>query len=159
MVFLIHTELRCTVNRTSNTKRFAYTSFVHPILEYGAARWDPCREGQINALDRIQKKDAEFTDHTKDYDRETLAQRRTIARLFALFKAYSGERAWNVIRDTLRRAYCLSRVDNVRKISDRKQRTDIWEYSFVNRSIKNWNELPAEVLGTFNLERELGKQL
>jgi hypothetical protein len=25
-----------------------YTSLVRPIVEYGAACWDPCREGQIN---------------------------------------------------------------------------------------------------------------
>jgi len=28
-------------------------------------------------------------------------------------------------------------------------RTDIWKYSFVNRTIKNWNRLPAEFLWTF----------
>jgi len=48
---------------------------------------------QINTLDRVQKKAAEFTNHTKDSEWETLAQRRMTARLCALFKAYSGERA------------------------------------------------------------------
>jgi len=43
-----------TVNR--NTKSLAYTSLVRPILEYGAACWDPCTEGQINALDQVQRK-------------------------------------------------------------------------------------------------------
>jgi len=44
----------------------------------------------------------------------------------------------------------LRRVDNVQKIRDRKQRrTDIGKYSFVNRTIKNWKQLPAEALGTF----------
>jgi len=115
----------------------------------GLACWDPCREGQINALDREQKKAAQFTSRTKDSEWETLAQRRTIARLCALFKAYCGERAWKAIRDRLRRAYCLCRVDHVREIRDRKQRTDIGKYSSVNRTIKNWNQLPAETLGTF----------
>jgi hypothetical protein len=36
-------------------KSLAYTSLVRPILEYGAACWDPYRECQINALDRVQK--------------------------------------------------------------------------------------------------------
>ena len=45
--------------------------------------------------------------------------------------------------------FYLSRVDHVRKIKDRKQRTDIGKYSFVNRTIKNWNQLPAVALGTF----------
>jgi len=30
-----------------------------------------------------------------------------------------------------------------------KQRTDIGKCSYVNRTIKNWNQLPAETLGTF----------
>jgi len=38
---------------------------VRRILEYGAAFWDPCREVQINALDRAQTKSAVFTNHTK----------------------------------------------------------------------------------------------
>ena len=41
-----------------------------------------------------------------------------------------------------------NRVDHVRKIRDRKQRTDIGKYSFVNRTIANWNQLPAETSGT-----------
>ena len=62
------------------------------------------------------------------------------------------------------KAFLLSTVDHVRKIRDRKQRMDIRKYTFVNRTIKNWNQLPAEALGTFPckpkfLETELGKQL
>jgi hypothetical protein len=33
----------------SNMKSLAYTSLVCPILEYGAACWDPYRDEQINA--------------------------------------------------------------------------------------------------------------
>jgi len=29
----------------------------------------------------------------------------------------------------------------------RRQRTHIGKYSFVNRTIQHWNQLPAEVLG------------
>ena len=93
---------------------------VLPVLEYGAACWDPCKEGQINALDRVQTKAAQFTNHTKDSDWETLAQRRTIARLCELFKANSGERTGTATRDKLRRPHYLSRFDHVRKIRDRK---------------------------------------
>ena len=35
----------------------------------------------------------------------------------------------------------------VLKIRDRKHRTGIVKYSFVNRTIKNWNQLPAKALG------------
>jgi hypothetical protein len=37
----------------------------------------------------------------------------------------------------------------IRKIRARKQRRDVGTYSFVNRTIKLWNQLPAEALATF----------
>jgi hypothetical protein len=37
---------------------------------------------------------------------------------------------------------CLSRDDHDRKIRARKQRTDIGKYSFVNKTIQLWNQLP-----------------
>ena len=77
--------MRVLKKGNKNTKSFAYTSLVRPILEYAAACWGPCREGQKNALNRVQTKAAQFTNHTKDSDWETLAKRRTIARLCAHF--------------------------------------------------------------------------
>ena len=68
------------------------------------------------------------------------------------------------IRDRLQRPYYMSMVDHVRKIRDRKQRTDIDMYSCVNRTIKNWNQIPAEASGLSLLilrflETDLRKQL
>ena len=74
-------------------------------------------------------------------------QRREKSLASIFFKAYSGERAWKPIGGRLQRPHYLSRVDHERKISSRRQRTDIGKYSFVNRTIQHWNQLPAEVLG------------
>jgi hypothetical protein len=59
----------------------------------------------------------------------------------ALFKAYTGERAWKSIGDRLQAASYLSRVDYNWKIRTRKQRTDVGKYSFLNRTITGWNRL------------------
>ena len=123
-------------------------SLVRPILEYGAACWDPYREGQISAMDRVQKKAVKFVYHTNSANWETLTTRRKLSCLCALFKAYSGERAWKEIGDRLKRPHYLSRVDHNRKIRSRRQRTDIGKYSFMNRTIQHWNQLPDEVLET-----------
>ena len=131
-----------------NTKSLAYTSLVRPILEYGAACWDPYRECQISALDRVQNKAAKFAHHSGGSDWESLAQRRKIARMCALYKAYTGERAWKAIGDRLQAPSYLSRVDHYWKIRARKQRTDIGKYSFVNRTITDWNKLPEGAIGT-----------
>jgi hypothetical protein len=104
-------------------------SLVFPILEYGASCWDPYREGQISAIDRVQKKAAKFAYHTNSPKWENLASRRTLLRICALFKAYSGERAWKATGDRLQRQHYLSRVDHDRKIGSRRQRTDIGKYS------------------------------
>jgi hypothetical protein len=43
----------------------------------------------------------------------------------------------------------MSRNDHDRKIRSRKQRTDVGKYSFANRTIKDWNHVPADVLASF----------
>jgi len=118
-----------------------------------------CWENKLVSLLKAAQftKAPQFTNHTKDYDWETLAQHRTIAHLRALLKVYSVEQAWKATSDRLRKPYYLSRVDHVQKIRDRKQRTDIRKYSFVNRTIKNWNQLPAEALGTFSCKPKIFK--
>jgi len=143
----LHFTMRILKKGNSNTKSLAYMSLVRPILEYGAACWDPYREGHINALDRVQKKAARFAHHTSSPKWETLASRRKLSRICALFKAYSGKAAWKPIGDRLKRPHYLSRADHEMKIRSRRQRTDIGKYSFVNRTILHWNQLPAEVLG------------
>ena len=59
----LHFTMRILKKGNSNAKCLAYTSLVGPILEYGAASWDPYMEGQIIALDRVQKKGAKFAHH------------------------------------------------------------------------------------------------
>ena len=86
-----HFEMHILKKGNNNRKSLAYTSMVRHILEYRAACWDPYREGQINALDWVRTKAAQFSNLTKDSDWESLAQRRMIADLLALFKGYSGD--------------------------------------------------------------------
>jgi len=95
----------------------------------------------------VQKKAAKFAHYTNSPNWETLASRRKLSRICALFKAYSGEPAWKPISARLQRPHYLSRVDHGREIRSRRQRTGIGKYSFVNRTIQHWNQLPAEVLG------------
>jgi hypothetical protein len=80
----------------------------------------------------------------------------------ALYKAYNDERAWKDIGDRIQAPYYLSRVDHFWKIRARKIRTDVGNFSFVNRTIADWNQLPEGVIGTYRqntyLERGLGKQ-
>ena len=108
----------------------------------------PYREGQVSALNRVQKGAAKFANNiVNESGWEILAQRRLVARICALFKAYTGGRAWKAIGDRLLKPCYLSRGDH-RKIR-RKQRIDVGKYSFVNRTIRSWNQLPANLLASF----------
>ena len=131
----LHFVMRIVKKGNKHTKSLACTSLVRPIREYGAACWDPYR-GQISALDRVKNKAAKFAHHSGGSDWESLEQRRKTAGMCALYKAYTGERAWKTIRDRLQAPSYLSRVDHHWKIRARKQRTDIGKYSFVNRYCK-----------------------
>jgi hypothetical protein len=73
---------------------------------------------------------AKFAHHRNDLNWETLTQSRKIARIYAVFKVYTGEQAWKAIGDRLQRSCYLSRVNHDRKIRSREQKTDIGKYSF-----------------------------
>jgi len=83
----LHFIMRILKKGNNNTKRLAYTALVRPILEYGAMCWDPYREGQVGALNRVRKRAARFANNIDGSGWETLAQRKLIARICALFKA------------------------------------------------------------------------
>jgi len=71
--------MRILKKGNNNTKRLAYTAQVRPIFECGAVCWDRYREGQVSALNRVQKRAAKF------------AQRRLIARICALLRHSPGD--------------------------------------------------------------------
>ena len=143
----LHFIMRTLKKGKSSSESLAYTTLVRPILEYGAACWDPYREGQIYALDRVQRRAGKFAYHTNESNWETLTQHIKLSHVCALFKAYSGERDWKAVGDRLKRPYYLSRVDHERIIRNRRQRTDIGKYCFANRTVRLWNRLAAEILG------------
>jgi hypothetical protein len=99
------------------------------------------------------KKAAKFAYHMSESNRETLTQHRKISCVCALFKAYSGEQACKDIGSRLQWPNYLSRIVHDWKIRNRRQRTDIGKYSFVNRTIRLWNRLPAEILGTLRCKQ------
>jgi hypothetical protein len=69
----LHFVMRVLKKGNRNAKSLAYMSLVHPILQYGAACWDPHKEGQINVLDCVQRKAAKFANLISASNWETLA--------------------------------------------------------------------------------------
>ena len=65
--------MRILKKGNNNTKRLGYTTLVKPILEFGAVCWDPYREGQVSALNRVQKRAAKSANNINEWGWETLA--------------------------------------------------------------------------------------
>jgi hypothetical protein len=95
----------------------------------------------------VQNKAAKFAQGTGSSGWESLAQRRKVAGIRALYIAYNGEWAWKDIADRLQVPHYLSGDDHYWKIGARKQRTDVGKFSSVNRTTADWNQLPVEVFG------------
>ena len=85
------------------TRLSAYISLVRSTLEYGAVIWDPFTQGEIDKIERLQRKAARFinndyhskepgsmTNMLKNLDLPVLQQRRKELRLTFLFKIVEG---------------------------------------------------------------------
>jgi hypothetical protein len=81
------------------------------------------------------------------------AERRRTTRICAPYKAYNGERyRGQVTGYRLQAPYYRSRVDHCCKIRSRKIRTDVGKFSFVNRTIADWNRILKGRLGLLSLK-------
>ena len=69
----------------------------------------------------MKNKAGKFAFHMNESNWGTFSQRRKISRICALFKMYSGERAWKAMVDRLQRPKYLSRVDHERLIRNMGQ--------------------------------------
>ena len=62
----LHFITRILKKGNNNTKHLGYAALVRPILEYRAVCWDAYREGQLSALNRAQKRAAEFANNLNE---------------------------------------------------------------------------------------------
>lgn len=146
----LHFVMRNLKKCNTKAKEIAYTSLVRPVMEYGASCWDPYRIGLKKSLERIQNRAAKYTFRKNIPARwESLEHRRKRARLCVMYKSYTGGSAWQEIRGRLDKPDYFNRFDHKYKIRTRIQRTDVGKFSFVNRTIVDWNDLPATVFEPF----------
>ena len=153
---------------TEDIKVLAYTSLVRPILEYGSTIWDPYTDENISHIESIQRRAARFvknnysprasvTDMLHSLEWNQLADRRRRARLSTFHKGYYGYLAipiQTILRPTTR----TTRRSHNRAFTEISTSKDCYKYSFLPRTVKDWNSLP-EYLTNIEDPNQFKKQL
>ena len=138
------------------TKSAAYLSLCRPNLEYCCTAWSPHNKGDIENLEKVQRKAARFC--TDDYRRrssptsmikslgwESLEARRTKYRLALTYRIVHG-----IVSIPLDRYYHQARrqtrtCNHSHKLIEPHTRIDYLAASFFYQSPLFWNALPAKM--------------
>jgi len=156
----LHRNLRSCPKKL---KAMAYLALIRPLLEYSCAAWDPYLKGDIQALEKIQRRGARFVlnqhkrDYTsistaiKDLNWPELSERRRQQRLTMMFKVMNGMVAIpaNVY---VKRSTSRTRSTNSARLDQLRAHTDIYQYSFFPRTIVDWNSLNDNIVTSPTLD-------
>jgi hypothetical protein len=149
---------------SQRVKETAYKSIVRPQVEYSSSVWDPFYANQIDTIEMIQRKAARFclnryqkldsvTDMLQQLNWKSLASRRRANRLSAFSKVFNREESLNDLSSLVIQApYNGLRNANLLRIQSITCRKNIGHYSFIPRSIREWNSLPPEILNLNNIQ-------
>ena len=143
-------------------KSQAYESLVRPTMEYGSSVWDPYREYQKAALEKVQRRAARFITNT--YGRETecvtkalkklkwesLEERRKVARLTLLHGTLNNQVAVSVPEYVKPQSCLKTRFSYPNKFVPLQPRSDTYKFSFWPRTIRDWNNLPNRIIEMAN---------
>ncbi|PSN30285.1 hypothetical protein C0J52_27544 [Blattella germanica] len=103
---------------------YAYQSLVLPIMEYGSVCWDSYRLTQRRFLERIQRRAAKFVRMKSKLGHE----------VFRELGWDEEQQAWIDIARNIEKPTYYRKRDTF-KIKRRKQRTDVGQFSFLNKTM------------------------
>jgi ribonucleases P/MRP protein subunit RPP40 len=160
---------RTIVSREKQVIIPLYKSIVRPHLDYCVQAWRPHLQKDIDLLERVQRrvtrmiqscKGLEYEDRLKKLELTTLETRRLRADLIEVFKIVSGleglkeeeffTRAANSSNNHFTRG-------NSKKLTKKRVKLDIAKYSFGNRIVNDWNNLPDDVVQAGSVDAFKGR--
>jgi Reverse transcriptase (RNA-dependent DNA polymerase)/Endonuclease-reverse transcriptase len=146
------------------TKDVAYKTLIRPKLEYCSSVWDPYTLEMVNELERVQKLAArrvtgQFRSWrveeenpiagaklVNDMGWKELSVRRKTDRLCAMYSVQHGSRGWAELNSLTQKATYLGRNDHDLKLRVVGSNLDVGKYSFLNRTVRDWNGLPSDIV-------------
>lgn len=134
---------RCVLSRSADVIVPLFKGLVRPHLEYASSAWSPVYTGQIEKLERIQRRCLRLARDIDSVRTSKLWERRETIDLINCFKIISGTS--NLNRDDFFRFPTRQLRGHDNKIAVQHRRTNIRGHSFCNRVVNNWNNLPTSV--------------
>ena len=151
---------RCFENRDRDFRLYLFKTYVRPILECDTIIWSPKKITDIDKIERTLRRFTKYLPemfHTPFMERlqalglETLEERRIKNDLIFLFKII--HRLVDVPFESLFSWNERPSRGHILKINCQYSRTDIRKYFFVTRVVPVWNNLPAIIVNSENLNR------
>ena len=142
----------------SSVKEAAYIGLVRPLLEYASSAWDPYTDQLINEIEKVQRRAARFV--LSDYNNyepgsitgmfeklgwKSLQQRRRIDRLNLFNKALNNF-ALLQFTEIVKKPSRTTRSMHSKHLITISTRTNVYKFSFLPRTIVDWNNLSKEVI-------------
>ena len=147
---------RATIVRDSHTFTKIYKAFVRPLLESSAPAWNPYKRGDVEALEKVQKRSLRMITDTgplsyenklQKLNLQSLESRRLRGDLLETFKYLNG---FNNV-DAQLFTFVRERHDKDTRshanddLVQEKTNLHIRKFFFTNRVTQAWNSLPSDV--------------
>jgi len=129
------------------------TSFIRPPLEYAAVVWNPHLKKHVKKIERVQRaatrwvpslRNLSYEERLKRLNLPTLEERRIRGDMIMMYKCVTGKEEIDkedyIIRESRR-----SR-GHTHKLQKTRGDKDVKKFSFPNRAIERWNQLPDKVV-------------
>ena len=135
-----------------------YKTLVRPILDYGAAVWSPHQKGDIEKVEKVQRRATKmikeirhlsYQERLKECNLMTLEMRRRRYDLIETFKivkeiyAVNKEKFFKMRENPTR--------GHKQKIYKQHSRLNIRKYFYTQRVVNDWNKLPEEAVNATTL--------
>jgi ribonucleases P/MRP protein subunit RPP40 len=146
---------RTFISKEKNVLLNLYKALVRPHLEYCIQAWRPHLVKDINLIEKVQRRATRMIMECrgKTYDERlkllglmTLETRRFRADMLEVFKILKGFEGLR--EDSFFRVQCTKTRGHSLKLYKERVNKDVLKFSFGNRVIDQWNNLPEEVINT-----------